>query len=276
MSAFRGALLKPSEKGQAHRSTLPSRRGTKLSRYEILRDQIRSWWDDRFKVGAALLEIRDQRLYRDHYETFEAFCETEYGFQRAHAYRLIAFAEVKASVQMSPIGDKLKNEGQARALAPVPAAQRVDVLTRTAERGPVTAKAIGQVAGETGATKPDKSPEHLDKTGCPIPEDILEDWQRAEAFRSVLNDLQEVKLYVEKALEESDLIFREINQGAVVDLKNAWSYLRQVLPHAVCPTCQGRTREKCTVCKGRGFVSQFAYEHWIPKETRNIRERASK
>lgn len=134
-------------------------------------------------------------------------------------------------------------------------------------------KTVSGVAKEIEKTTKAKE-KHLDKTGYPIPEEIYVDWQAAEEFRPVLNDLQKIKLRIEKALTEGDLIFREINDGAVVDLKNAWSFLRQVLPYSVCPTCQGRTRKNCTVCKQRGFISEFAYFHWIPEETRTIREKA--
>lgn len=115
---------------------------------------------------------------------------------------------------------------------------------------------------------------HLDKTGYVIPESIYADWQQADTFRSTLSDLHKVKLSVERSLENSDLSFREIGKDSLIELTNAWTTLRCVLPYAVCPTCQGRNREKCSVCKGRGFVSEFAYKTWFPDKTIEIRERA--
>lgn len=54
--------------------------------------------------GAALLTIRDGRLYRETHETFEAFCgQPEWGLSRKRAYDLIALAEVRLIV--SPTGD---------------------------------------------------------------------------------------------------------------------------------------------------------------------------
>lgn len=116
----------------------------------------------------------------------------------------------------------------------------------------------------------------LDKTGYVIPESILEDWQAAESFRSTLNDLQRIKLQIEKAVDTRDLIYREVGQDTVADLKNAWTALKQVLPYAVCPSCQGRTRSKCSACKQRGFVSEFGYTHWFAKEVIELREKAIK
>lgn len=277
MSTY-GALLKPSEK-KTRRTAVAS----KVSRYEVLKDKIRTWWEDRFKVGEALREIRDKKLYRDEHETFEAFCQAEYGFERAHAYRLIGFAEVKETIQMSPMGDKIQNERQASALAPVPVGQREEVIEKAAEKGPVTAKTITEAVREVVKSEPPKEAKveakqekHYDKTGYLIPDSILADWQEAESFRSILAQLQAIKLQVEKAVEKDELIFREIGQDTVADLKNAWTTLKQVLPYAVCPSCQGRNRSKCTSCRRRGFVSEFGYKHWFAKEVIELRERAIK
>lgn len=277
--SFRGALLKPSERNGAGRSAKPSRGISKQSRYEVLKEKIRNWWEDRFKVGAALQEIRDQKLYQHEHETFEEFCQQEYGFERAHAYRLIGFAEVKASVQMSPMGDKLENERQARALAPVPEEKRLEVLETVAAKGPVTAKAITEVAKQVAPPAPaqkekEAKTEHRDKTGYVIPDSILADWQRAEDFSSVLREISKVKSILKKGLEDSDLIFAEVNNTTVSTLTNAYGDLKRVLPYAVCPTCQGRTPKKCATCRSRGFVSEFYYTTCVPEETKRIREKA--
>ena len=63
------------------------------------------------EVGEALMEIRDGRLYKQDYGTFEAYCKERWGFSRGHGYRLIAAAE------LSPVGDiPPANERQAREL----------------------------------------------------------------------------------------------------------------------------------------------------------------
>lgn len=274
--AFKGALLKPGEKGE--RRTTASRSIAKGSRYEVLKERIRRWWDDRLKIGEALREIQASKLYKDEYGTFEEFCDQEFGLKHSQAYRLIEAADVKDSLKSSPMGEKIVNERQARALAPVPAEQREEVITKASASGSVTAKAITEAAKTTTPDPaPPSKPEkivHLDKTGYRIPEDIYPDWQEAEAFNSILSQLHRIKLQIEKSVEESELAFREITNSTVSELENVWRDLQRVLPYAVCPTCQGRTREKCTLCKQRGWVSRFGYEHWVPKATRDLRERA--
>lgn len=68
------------------------------------------------EVGAALLEIRDARLYRESHSSFEAYCAERWAMNRTRAYQLIDSARVVAA-----LGDPsdLRNEAQARELAPL-------------------------------------------------------------------------------------------------------------------------------------------------------------
>ncbi len=87
------------------------------------------------EVGAALLEIRDGRLYRQDYGTFEDYCRDRWGFSRVQAHRLIEASEV---VAMLPIGDTThlpRNEAQARELARIPdPAERARVWQEVTEK----------------------------------------------------------------------------------------------------------------------------------------------
>jgi hypothetical protein len=68
-------------------------------------------------VGMALKEIRDRRLYRQQYSTFEEYCARRWDFSRPRAYELCAASEVIAD--LSAIADiRLlpENEAQARPL----------------------------------------------------------------------------------------------------------------------------------------------------------------
>lgn len=118
--------------------------------------------------------------------------------------------------------------------------------------------------------------QRLDKTGYPIPDAVLAEWDEAEAFRSTLNALHKIKIEVEKALDRKVRIYRFADQSAVIDLQNAWRTLQQIIPYAVCPTCQGRTKSKCSACKGMGYVPEFGYKHWFAKEVIEVREKAIK
>lgn len=67
------------------------------------------------EVGQALLTIRDKRLYRSGFRTFEEYCGAKWQIGKAYAFRLISAAEVISN--LSPHGDILpKNEFEARPL----------------------------------------------------------------------------------------------------------------------------------------------------------------
>jgi hypothetical protein len=134
-------------------------------------------------------------------------------------------------------------------------------------------KTVATVARET-KEKSEAKEKHFDTVGYPIPETVQPEWNIAESFRDTLGQLHKIKLRIQKAVDDSDLAFREITNSTVADLENVWRDLQRVLPYAVCPTCQGRLRANCVLCKQRGFISKFGYEHWVPKKTREIREKA--
>lgn len=69
-----------------------------------------------YKIGKALKEIRDDRLYRDLlFDSFEAYLKKRWDLSRSHAYRLIEACRVIDN--LSPIGDILpENEAQLRPL----------------------------------------------------------------------------------------------------------------------------------------------------------------
>jgi hypothetical protein len=93
------------------------------------------------EVGQALLAIRDQRLYRQTFPTFEAYVQERWDLSRPHAYRMIDAAVVVEHV--AGTSDTVpENEAQARPLASLPAEEQAaawqDAL-KSAPKGKVTA-----------------------------------------------------------------------------------------------------------------------------------------
>src|SRR6185369_5668665 len=68
-----------------------------------------------YEVGNALAEIRESRLYRISYATFEDYCKERWQMSRFYAHRLIDAAQVVDN--LLPIGNVLATESQARELA---------------------------------------------------------------------------------------------------------------------------------------------------------------
>jgi ParB family chromosome partitioning protein len=65
------------------------------------------------EVGMALLEIRESRLYRQSYSTFEDYCKERWGWSRVSADRHIQAARI---ARLLPIGS-VQTESQAREFA---------------------------------------------------------------------------------------------------------------------------------------------------------------
>lgn len=68
-----------------------------------------------FEAGSALAEIRDRRLYKNKYSSFESYCRERWNMTRQTANRYIQAVEV--SEELEPIGFSPTRESQCRPLA---------------------------------------------------------------------------------------------------------------------------------------------------------------
>jgi hypothetical protein len=103
------------------------------------------------EVGAALLHIRDNRLYRGEFHRFEDYCLARWGMTKTHANRLIDATEVMGN--LTPIGVIPATESQARILAPLtPDEQRAvwQEAVDTAPNGHVTAAHVASIVYARG------------------------------------------------------------------------------------------------------------------------------
>lgn len=117
---------------------------TDLAVCEAALDNLRmAFW----AAGKALQVIRDRRLYRDAYGSFEAYCADRWEISRRQADRLIAAWPI--AEQLRPIGLTSLNEGQVRELLPIATQHGTDaavvVYGTVAETGKVTAAILADV-----------------------------------------------------------------------------------------------------------------------------------
>lgn len=110
------------------------------------------------KVGRALREIRDRKLYRADYDTFHAYCRERWGFGRHYAYRQIrasSTVELLSNVASWQRQERLpRNEAQARPLGPLDPEDQVEswrLALELADDGHPTAdvvrEAVDRVSG---------------------------------------------------------------------------------------------------------------------------------
>lgn len=100
-------------------------------------------------VGTALLEVRDSRLYRAEFATFEAYCAERWGLKQSRAYQLIDAAKALTNLKSSTIVELPANEAQARELTQfTPDEQRAvwQMAVETAPNGKVTAAHVRAAA----------------------------------------------------------------------------------------------------------------------------------
>src|SRR5438094_5022547 len=131
------------------------------------------------EVGRAILEIRDQRLYRETHSTFEEYCRERLRISPRRAYQLGAAAEVVANLQnvnncshseesasepSTEVADSAipANEAQARELAKLPPHDQKIVWHAAVQAAPVgkpTATCIRQrVEDHVRRNKPKQTP----------------------------------------------------------------------------------------------------------------------
>lgn len=102
------------------------------------------------EVGRALIDIRDQRLYRGAHATFDDYCRDRWGMSKTHANRLIASA-----VTVENLGDVdilPANEAQVRPLTLLPPDRQQEAWEKAVETvggvRKITASVVSQVVDE--------------------------------------------------------------------------------------------------------------------------------
>jgi hypothetical protein len=240
------------------------------------------------EVGLALAEIRALRLYKREFSSFREYCQKKWGWSKSYAYDIIQSAEVARSLpeKVSAMAD---TERQVRELRKAPPAERAGIVQAIVDEGkPVTAKEIKRhlppppirPSGADGTGHPNLPPpppsQVLDATGWPIPTQLIPLWQRAGEVQEMLSILSRVKGSLRAAQEKRDTLFAEVNfSSALSQLDQAWTDIKTGKPFAVCPTCQGQVPDKCTLCRGRGLISEHRWNTCVTREDKEFRARAT-
>lgn len=99
------------------------------------------------KVGQALMEIRDNRLYRKEFQTFEEYCREKWGRSRRWANRIIKSSEVAGVIGNGTHGSQIpETERQARPLTkldnPMDQAEAWGNAVANSKTGQPTAKEV--------------------------------------------------------------------------------------------------------------------------------------
>lgn len=160
------------------------------------------------EVGMSMAAIRDEKLYEGAFKTFEEYIKNRWGFERAHAYRLIDAAGVAKN--LSPIGDKIEipsSESQLREIGKAPPGKQAEVVKKAAEKAAEenrkpTAKDYKQVVAElvwedVGEEEEDDEEEEPAKPALSKEEQIKAERKKARSYAEYLqrsvDDLNHIK-----------------------------------------------------------------------------------
>ena len=130
------------------------------------------------EVGNALAAIRDGKLYRRDYKTFEAYCRERWEFSRIRAHQLIASAIIADNL-LTTVNNAPTSERQIRPLTTVDPAEVGDVWQEVIDRAEkddegrpkITAKHVEETvklwkaADEKYVAEEDKKPKPFDFDG---------------------------------------------------------------------------------------------------------------
>jgi hypothetical protein len=155
------------------------------------------------EVGNALMEIRDSRLYRVEYKTFEAYCRDKWGMSRRQADRLIGGSDVVENLR--PRGLKTPTtEKQIRSLIKLPPAKQPEAWAKAveiADGNQPTARQVEQAVQET------ISPEKPTRT-----RGSYDNWRTFRdicgQIASLCDSLDELKVDAAHAIQARDLSAR--------------------------------------------------------------------
>lgn len=122
-------------------------------------------------VGRALRKIRDDRLYREKFTSFDAYLRERWDLSRSRGYELIAGALVVANVSAIADGRQPLNEAQVRPLTVLEPDQQRQAWARalqTAPNGRVTARHVAQIVRQyletvNGGSLPPEEPGEIDE-----------------------------------------------------------------------------------------------------------------
>lgn len=160
-----------------------------------------------------------------------------------------------------PPPPRIGKDGKAYRLPPPPMQRRASTATTT--------------SSESGANRshlPPPPSQIMDGTGWPIPTQLIPLWQRTDEVQEMLTALSRVKGALRSAQEDKDKLFAEVNfSSALSQLDQAWTDIKTAKPFAVCPTCQGQLPDKCTLCKGRGLISEHRWNTCVTREDKEFR-----
>ena len=180
-------------------------------------------------------------------------------------------AELESTSEIPRSQTRIGHDGRERRLPPPPMVRRGTEATEATE---------GE-NGSSGGTPearlfPPPPAPMVDETGWPIPTQLIPLWLRSGEVQEMLTTMSRVKGALRTAQENKDKLFTEVNfSSALSHLDQVWADVKTAKPYAVCPACQGQVPDQCTLCRGRGLLSEHRWNACVTREDKEFRIKAN-
>lgn len=188
-------------------------------------------------AGIAMRRIRNERLYRKHYSTFEEYCLERWDFGRNYVNRLIQAAGVVEN--LVPIGTIPETESQARPLTQLEPEQQCEAWSAAVERsetGHPTAREVEAVVREM-KPKPTRAEidaeqrarEAEEKLEAVMSERRAEQMRRYGVFRRLIESTELLaNFHMESVGDIWDGVYNAGGNHFMEDLRKAIAFLVRV------------------------------------------------
>lgn len=157
----------------------------------------------------SLRAIHDEKLYRERFATWEAYCAERWRMSANWAYKILKHGRILALLNeqapdLCTTVHKIP-ERATRELASVPDEQKVEVVRQvvaestpaTGNGKPVTAKAVRSKVEELNGKAPkpvkataDLAESYVDDAGSEVPESLFPVWRERDTYMRICDDLK--------------------------------------------------------------------------------------
>ena len=209
------------------------------------------------EVGAALVAIKDGRLYRATHKTFEEYLDGRWSFKKSRAYQLMSASEDRQS--LSTVVDVLElptNERQVRELAKAPKEKQAKVANEVAEKArqekrKPTAKDYKEAVEDLQYDDVEDDDEEIEMpVQISAAELAVANAAIGKKIVSAIDAAKKLLRAVEEVPGTELLVSRE--KSIMRELDSARNSVLVTIPHSVCPMCHGKC---CAQCGNMGWVN---------------------
>ena len=210
-----------------------------------------------FRIGMNLMEIRDNKLWRGNFKSFEDYCNERWQKGGNWARKMINAVEVKNVVPV-------ENEWQARQLTDLTDDYKVEVFNRAVDevKDPelVTGNQLKRIKKKFLAEK------DFGETESPAGEKTEDDisyGQLVQDFESCISGVRRVSQIIESIAAQEEGMWIDLDEFRI-DIKNIKSNIRMAMPFNTCPYCRGTGMDGqghiCQACRGLKWVPKSVWE----------------